>query len=114
MIGKKAEAVLNRAVRYAVENEHEYFTLEHVLWSLLGEPVIVETIRACGGDPDHLKRELEAYLGTEVPKAAKQEPRASEEKEADPGRYRRASCCYVEYSANDSTSALSGAVLRQG
>ena len=33
MIGRKAEAVLNLAVRYAVDREHEYFTLEHVLWA---------------------------------------------------------------------------------
>ena len=37
MIGRKAEAVLNLAVRYAVDRDHEYFTLEHVLWALLGE-----------------------------------------------------------------------------
>ncbi len=41
MIGRKAEAVLNRAVRYAVENEHEYFTLEHVLWALLSEVQVI-------------------------------------------------------------------------
>lgn len=70
MIGRKAEAVLNRAVRFAVEYEHEYFTLEHVLWSLLSEKSIVETVQACGGDAEKLRNELELYLRTEIPKAA--------------------------------------------
>src|SRR6478672_478653 len=86
MIGRKAETVLNRAVRYAVEHEHEYFTLEHVLWSLLAETIIVETIRACGGDPFQLRKELEAYLDSEIPKATRS-PLSSDssEDEAEPG-----------------------------
>ncbi len=71
MIGKKAEVVLNRAVRYAVDHEHEYFTLEHVLWSLLAENAILMAVRACGGDPFQLRKELETYLGNEIPKAAR-------------------------------------------
>ncbi|MGK5083174.1 ATP-dependent Clp protease ATP-binding subunit ClpA [Bdellovibrionota bacterium FG-1] len=71
MIGRKAETVLNRAVRYAVDHEHEYFTLEHVLWSLLSESSVVETIRACGGDSAQVRKGLEIYLESEVPKASK-------------------------------------------
>ena len=67
MIGRKAEAVLNRAVRYAVEKDHEYFTLEHVFWSLLKEPEIIEILDACGADIDELREELDQYLSTEVP-----------------------------------------------
>ena len=70
MIGRKAELVLNRAVRYAVEQEHEYFTLEHVLWSLLADPKIVETIKSCGGNPGRIRLDLEKYLQNEIPKAA--------------------------------------------
>jgi ATP-dependent Clp protease ATP-binding subunit ClpA len=68
VIGRKAEAVLNRAVRYAVEFGHEYFTLEHVLWSLLADPGVANTVRACGADPANLRRALETYLANEVPK----------------------------------------------
>lgn len=71
MIGRKAEEVLNRAVRHAVECEHEYFTLEHVLWSLLAESPVLETIEACGGDAARLKQEIESYLSREIPKATK-------------------------------------------
>ena len=71
MIGRKAEAILNRAVRYAVEQEHEYFTLEHVFWSLLKDSGVHEAVVACGGDPEEILTQLESYLGTEVPKAAR-------------------------------------------
>ncbi|MCM2323435.1 MAG: AAA family ATPase [Oligoflexia bacterium] len=64
---------MNRAVRYAVEQEHEYFTLEHVLWSLLAEAQIANIVHACGGVPGTLRSELETYLQSEVPKAG---PRA--------------------------------------
>jgi ATP-dependent Clp protease ATP-binding subunit ClpA len=68
MIGKRAEAAINRAVQYAMENAHEYFTLEHVLWSLLDEQDILETLRACGGDAHALRASLEEYLHKEIPK----------------------------------------------
>jgi ATP-dependent Clp protease ATP-binding subunit ClpA len=68
MIGRKAEAVLNLAVRYAVDREHEYFTLEHVLWALLGEELVIDTLKACDANLEEIKRDLEAYLDVEVPK----------------------------------------------
>jgi ATP-dependent Clp protease ATP-binding subunit ClpA len=67
MIGKRAELVMNRAIQHAFERSHEYFTLEHVLWSLLEETDIAETVRACGGDPIGLRAELDAYLTREIP-----------------------------------------------
>ena len=84
MIGRKAEAVLNRAVRNAIEHEHEYFTLEHVLWSLLDEADVAEVIRACSGDPVELRRELDTYLRKEVPKAPRGMESASPEPEPSP------------------------------
>jgi ATP-dependent Clp protease ATP-binding subunit ClpA len=67
MIGKRAETVMNRAISHAVAQAHEYFTLEHVLWSLLEEGDIAETIRACGGDPIGLRADLDTYLKKEIP-----------------------------------------------
>ncbi len=67
MIGKRAETVMNRAIGHAVTHAHEYFTLEHVLWSLLEEGDIAETIRACGGDPIGLRADLDTYLKREIP-----------------------------------------------
>ncbi len=79
MIGRRAEVVLNRAVRFAVEQEHEYFTLEHVLWSLLADLRISETIQTVGGNPTAIRKELEVYLRNEVPKAGRLDPSLSQE-----------------------------------
>ncbi|MBC7691468.1 MAG: ATP-dependent Clp protease ATP-binding subunit ClpA [Methylotenera sp.] len=73
MIGRKAEAVLNRAVRFAMEHEHEYFALEHVLWSLLDEIEVIEILEACGASSKQLRADLESYLHREIPKAAPRE-----------------------------------------
>jgi ATP-dependent Clp protease ATP-binding subunit ClpA len=73
MIGKRAEEVLNRAVRFAFERRQEYFTLEHVLLSLLEETDILDMVRACGGKDDEMRRSLEDYLDREVPKRAQAE-----------------------------------------
>ena len=81
MIGRKAETVLNRAVRFAVEQEHEYFTLEHVLWSLLAEEEIRDTIEACGGRSTELRLGLEEYLAREIPKA---QPAMGDSEKAEP------------------------------
>jgi len=72
MIGSRAEEVLNRAVRFAFERKHEYFTLEHVLLSLMEETEILEVIQACGGSYIEIKKELENYLEIEIPKAGNQ------------------------------------------
>ena len=91
MIGRKAEAVLNRAVRYAVDHEHEYFTLEHVLWALLSEEAITETIEACGADPIQIQKEIEEYLQGEIPKVshpvAKAETEVAGETDQPPGEH---------------------------
>ncbi len=70
MIGKKTENVINRAIRYAVELHDEYFTLEHVFWSLLKDKAIQDVIEACGGDPDQMRLALEEHLTKEGPKVA--------------------------------------------
>jgi len=84
MIGKKAEAVLNRAVRNAMDNGHEYITLEHVLLSLVEEPSTSEALRACGANIDELKRDIEAYLAKEIPKTVKKAQLTDEDEDEDP------------------------------
>lgn len=86
MIGRKAETVLNRAVRYAMEQEHEYFTLEHVLWSLMADSQISETVKACGGNIQEIRQQLEVYLQAEIPKASKADSELSES-ESEIGKY---------------------------
>ena len=73
MIGKRAEAVLNRALANAVESKHEFLTLEHVMLVLLDEPEVLQVLEACKADTGRLKTDLKAYLQKEVPLAPKTE-----------------------------------------
>lgn len=65
MIGSRAEKTLNRAIQYAVQHRHEFFTLEHVLWSLLQEARVVEILEICGLDVQVVRGEVEAFLAQE-------------------------------------------------
>ena len=69
MIGKQAEAVLNRAIQSAVDRGQEYFTLEHVLLSLLEDRAVARVLVACGVDVPELKKELSEIIDRDVPKA---------------------------------------------
>lgn len=68
MIGKRAESVINKAVSFAMEHAHEYFTLEHVLWSLVKEEDVADVIEQAGGDSRELLEKLESYLLREIPR----------------------------------------------
>jgi ATP-dependent Clp protease ATP-binding subunit ClpA len=61
-LSRTLEASLTMAVREAKRRRHEFLCLEHVLWAILRDQDVAETIRACGGDPDKLVRDLEHYL----------------------------------------------------
>lgn len=73
MIGKKAEAVLNRALSAAVDRKHEFLTLEHVMLILLEESEVKQVIEHCKGNPGKLQDDLTAYLQKEVPLAPQNE-----------------------------------------
>jgi ATP-dependent Clp protease ATP-binding subunit ClpA len=73
MIGKKAEAVLNRALATAVERKHEFLTLEHVALALLEEAEVKQTLDHCKGNAGKLQDDLNAYLQKEVPLAPQNE-----------------------------------------
>ncbi|MDJ0766264.1 MAG: ATP-dependent Clp protease ATP-binding subunit ClpA [Myxococcota bacterium] len=78
MANQQAQLAIRAAIRQAHEQRHEYVTAEHLLYALLLDPSALQIIRSCGGDPDEIRSELEAYLKREIPKL-------SEEKEdADP------------------------------
>lgn len=59
-------AALNRCIQQAFnlarDAHHEYLTLEHLLLALLDDPLVVNAVGACGGDPARLRRELQAFL----------------------------------------------------
>ena len=61
-LSRTLEASLSLAVREARTRRHEYLCIEHVLYALLHDESVAEVIRACGGDVEALKKELDAYL----------------------------------------------------
>jgi len=79
MIGKRAETVINKAVSFAMENAHEYFTLEHVLWSLVGESDVADVIEQAGGNSKELREKLEGYLMREIPRMSEGNSPAGEQ-----------------------------------
>ena len=62
MIAKALQATFEFAVNEAVRRRNEYVTLEHLLFALLHDREVVDVIRACGGDVDELKQQLDAFI----------------------------------------------------
>jgi len=70
MLSKELEFTLNLAFKEAREKNHEFMTVEHLLYALLGNPSAVEVLRACGGNVDQLKQEVGAFIEETTPRLA--------------------------------------------
>jgi ATP-dependent Clp protease ATP-binding subunit ClpA len=62
VIAKQLQATFEFAVNEAVRRRHEYVTLEHLLYALLHDRDAVAAVRACGGDVDLLKKQLDDFM----------------------------------------------------
>jgi len=62
MIAKALQATFEFAVSEAVRRHHEYVTLEHLLFALLHDRAVVDIIRACGGEVEPLKVQLDDFI----------------------------------------------------
>src|SRR5437763_8261680 len=62
MIAKHLQKSFEFALTEAVKRRHEYVTLEHLLFALLHDRDVVDVVRACGGDVDVLKKQLDDFL----------------------------------------------------
>lgn len=62
MSSKKVEKMVERAVNFATDNNHEYLTLEHVLLSMLYDKEVADLILSVGGQPAKIKVDLIQYL----------------------------------------------------
>ncbi|MGU9957401.1 MAG: ATP-dependent Clp protease ATP-binding subunit ClpA [Arenicellales bacterium WSBS_2016_MAG_OTU3] len=67
MISAELEVTLNDAIQMARDENHEYITVEHLLTALLDNPSAASVIRACGGDLEKLRGQLEAFLIEQMP-----------------------------------------------
>ncbi|GAB6035638.1 ATP-dependent Clp protease ATP-binding subunit ClpA [Fundidesulfovibrio butyratiphilus] len=62
MLSKKLERVLTEAVKEVKRRNHEYLTLEHLLWAILGEESGKSILIHCGANVVRLKHQLERFF----------------------------------------------------
>ncbi|WP_018872587.1 ATP-dependent Clp protease ATP-binding subunit ClpA [Thioalkalivibrio sp. ALJ16] len=68
MLDKELEFSLNMVFKEAREKRHEFVTVEHLLMALAQNPSAATVLRACGGDLDRIREELEAYIDENTPR----------------------------------------------
>jgi ATP-dependent Clp protease ATP-binding subunit ClpA len=66
MLSPELQATLQRAIREVQRRRHEYLTLEHLLLAMLDDPIAVDILRKCGGDPDEIRDGVEIFLEDHV------------------------------------------------
>ena len=74
MLSKTLEKALIRAIREAKNYNHEYVTVEHLLYGLLHDELTSYIISECGGSTDTLKEKLEQYFSADIPKLSSTGP----------------------------------------
>ena len=52
------ELVIHDALQIAVQQNHEYMSLEHLAIALLTDPVVAQSVKSCGADPKTLTNSL--------------------------------------------------------
>jgi ATP-dependent Clp protease ATP-binding subunit ClpA len=65
-ISPEVEIALHVAANDAARRQHEYVTIEHLLYALLLDEATANVVRQAGGDPAALKKRLEAYLSEQI------------------------------------------------
>jgi ATP-dependent Clp protease ATP-binding subunit ClpA len=68
MITDDVRRTLDAARDDAGARRHEYVTLEHLLFALLQDDRAQEVIFHCGGDPDQIRNEVDAFLDSRIEK----------------------------------------------
>ena len=67
MLSKELEISLNHVFKEAKEKHYEYFTVEHLLLSLLDEPSVFAALKACGANLTRLHTKLSQFISTTTP-----------------------------------------------
>jgi len=68
MLSKTLEKSLILSIREAKNHNHEYVTVEHMLYGLLHDELTSFIINECGGSTEALKERLEKFFVREIPK----------------------------------------------
>ena len=62
MIAKQLQKTFEFALNDAMRRRNEYVTLEHLLYALLHDSDAIEVVRACGGNVDLLRKQLDDFM----------------------------------------------------
>ena len=62
MIARQLQKSFEFALHEALKRRHEYVTIEHLLYALLHDRDVLDVIRACGGDVDILRKQLDDFM----------------------------------------------------
>ncbi|MEA2571099.1 MAG: ATP-dependent Clp protease ATP-binding subunit ClpA [Acidobacteriota bacterium] len=77
MIAKQLQKTFEFALNDAMRRRNEYVTLEHLLFALLHDSDAIEVVRACGGNVELLRKQLDDFMTKHyesVPDDAEVEP----------------------------------------
>ena len=77
MISADLNSIFQQALTYAKDQRHEYLTIEHVFFALLGSKEGIAIIKECGGDADAMREAVGSYLSESMqslPEDVSQEP----------------------------------------
>ncbi|MDE0309402.1 MAG: ATP-dependent Clp protease ATP-binding subunit ClpA [Acidiferrobacterales bacterium] len=64
---------LNFAISLATLRNHEFVTVEHLLLSLIEDDTVREILKACGGDLDELRNDLQNFVDNNIPTVEEEE-----------------------------------------
>jgi ATP-dependent Clp protease ATP-binding subunit ClpA len=67
MIAQELEISLHMAFVEARQKRHELITVEHLLLALLDNPSAAETLRACGANIEHLRKDINRFIEEHSP-----------------------------------------------
>ncbi len=62
MINSELNAVFQKALTYAKDQHHEYLTIEHVFFALLGSDEGIRILKECGGDVQMMREKIATFL----------------------------------------------------
>ena len=77
MISAELNAIFQRALSYAKDQRHEYLTIEHVFFALLGSKEGIAILQECGADVAAMREAVGSYLSSHMeplPEEVHQEP----------------------------------------
>lgn len=66
MISMELNSIFQQSIAFAKEHKHEYLTIEHLLFVILGSKEGMTIIKECGADPKVLRNELGSYIFSSV------------------------------------------------